>query len=160
MFRLVKGFFSKHLLPPPLPLCFFLLIPRQCKERHCALSCLVKVSHNLWRLQFPFVYTNKHAIFLSPNKTVVEDHLLFNKVRKMPIDVKTKILLQRLLPKIKAELYFRTSADFNDFEKPPNRAAVDLNDSRRIFFARSSSDETKRDITCHNCRKRGHIARE
>ena len=32
-------------------------------------------------------------------------------------DVKTKILLQGLLPKIKAELDLRMPADFNDFEK-------------------------------------------
>jgi hypothetical protein len=50
------------------------------------------------------------------NKTVVEDHLL-SKVRKMQIDIKTKILLQGLLPKIKAELYLRMPTDFNDFEK-------------------------------------------
>jgi hypothetical protein len=50
------------------------------------------------------------------NKTVVEDNLL-SKVRKMRNDVKTKILLQGLLPKIKAELYLRMPTDFNDFEK-------------------------------------------
>jgi hypothetical protein len=32
-------------------------------------------------------------------------------------DIKTKILLQGLLPKIKAESYLRMPADFNDFEK-------------------------------------------
>ena len=32
-------------------------------------------------------------------------------------DVKIKILLQGLLPKIKSELYLRMPADFNDFEK-------------------------------------------
>ena len=50
------------------------------------------------------------------NKTVVENHL-FSKVKKMRDDVKTRILLQGLLPKIKAELYLRISTDFNDFEK-------------------------------------------
>jgi hypothetical protein len=35
----------------------------------------------------------------------------------MQIDIKTKILLQGLLPKIKAELYLRMPTDFNDFEK-------------------------------------------
>ena len=44
------------------------------------------------------------------------DHLL-SKVRKMRNDVKTKVLLQGLLPKIKAELYLRMPADFNDFEE-------------------------------------------
>ncbi len=32
-------------------------------------------------------------------------------------NVKTNVLLQGLLPKIKAELYLRMPADFNDFEK-------------------------------------------
>ena len=50
------------------------------------------------------------------NKTDGEDHLL-SKVRKMRNDVKIKILLQGLLPKIKSELYLRMPADFNDFEK-------------------------------------------
>ena len=50
------------------------------------------------------------------NKTVVEDHLL-SKVRKMRNDVKIKILLQALLPKIKSELYLRIPTDCNDFEK-------------------------------------------
>jgi hypothetical protein len=50
------------------------------------------------------------------NKTDVADNLL-TKVRKMRNDVKIKILLQGLLPKIKSELYLRMPADFNDFEK-------------------------------------------
>ena len=50
------------------------------------------------------------------NKTDVADNLLA-KVRKMRNDVKIKILLQGLLPKIKSELYLRMPADFNDFEK-------------------------------------------
>jgi hypothetical protein len=50
------------------------------------------------------------------NKTAVEDQLL-SKVTKMRNDVKTKILLQGLLPKIKTELYLRMPTDFNDFEK-------------------------------------------
>ncbi len=50
------------------------------------------------------------------NKTKVEDQLL-SKFREMRNDVKTKILLQGLLPKIKTELYLRMPTDFNDFEK-------------------------------------------
>jgi hypothetical protein len=50
------------------------------------------------------------------SKTDVEDHLL-SKIRKMRNNIKTKILLQGLLPKIKSELYLRMPADFNDFEK-------------------------------------------
>ena len=50
------------------------------------------------------------------NKTDVEDHLL-SKIRKMRNNIKTKILLQGLLPKIKNELYLRMPADFNDFEQ-------------------------------------------
>jgi hypothetical protein len=50
------------------------------------------------------------------NKTVVENNLI-SKVRKMRNDVKTKTILQGLLPKIKAELYLRMPTDFNDFEK-------------------------------------------
>jgi hypothetical protein len=51
-----------------------------------------------------------------PNKTDVADNLLA-KVRKMRNNVKTKILLQGLLPEIRAELYLRMPADFNDFEE-------------------------------------------
>ena len=50
------------------------------------------------------------------NKTDVADNLL-TKVRKMRNEVKIKILLQGLLPKIKSELYLRMPANFNDFEK-------------------------------------------
>jgi hypothetical protein len=50
------------------------------------------------------------------NKTDVEDHLL-SKIRKMRNNIKTKILLQGLLPKLKKELYLRMPADLNNFEQ-------------------------------------------
>ncbi|XP_045032684.1 sporulation-specific protein 15-like [Daphnia magna] len=47
--------------------------------------------------------------------TIVEDQLL-SKVKKMRDETKIKILLQGILPKIKAELYLRMPEDPNDFD--------------------------------------------
>ncbi|XP_045023961.1 myosin heavy chain, cardiac muscle isoform-like [Daphnia magna] len=47
--------------------------------------------------------------------TIVEDQLL-SKVKKMRDGTKIKILLQGILPKIKAELYLRMPEDPNDFD--------------------------------------------
>ncbi len=131
-------------------------------------------------------------------KTIVEDHLL-SKVRKMRNDVKTKVLLQGLLPKIKAELYLRMPADFNDFEELCKQLFI----SEKILQNKKSNEDKelttviagvahheeqqdkeltqqKLEIgslkqklaelehfcslatfrTCHNCFKRGHIAKE
>ncbi|KZR95790.1 Uncharacterized protein APZ42_010237, partial [Daphnia magna] len=52
---------------------------------------------------------------LDHNKTVVEDQLL-SKVNKMRDTTKIKILIQGILPKIKAELYLRMPEDVNDFD--------------------------------------------
>jgi hypothetical protein len=45
------------------------------------------------------------------NKTVIEDHLL-SKVRKMRNDIKTKILLQGLLPKNQGRIIFKNDSRF------------------------------------------------
>ena len=71
-----------------------------------------------------------------PDKTVVADHLL-SKVRRMRNDVKTRILLQGLLPKIKAELYLRMPTDFNDFEKLCEQLFV----SEQILQNKESNDD-------------------
>jgi hypothetical protein len=54
-------------------------------------------------------------------------------------DVKTKILLQGLLPKIKAELYLRMPTDFNDFEKLCEQLFI----SEQILQNKESNEDKK-----------------
>ena len=100
-------------------------------------------------------------------------------------DVKIKILLQGLLPKIKAELYLRMPADFNDFEELCKQLFIsehilqnkESNEDRELtaLVAGITHHEKQQDKeltqqknfsslatyrTCFDCYKKGHIAKE